>query len=330
MKLLQSNKVPIPLVYLVSSDDDLRTIPIGIPFIRGSEKDEKEFIKLLEFEVIYKSAIESGLPFNWKLLLKSYGYNNFIHGLAFSSKSEISRDTSLIEINTEVEKIIPSTDVKTFLADISYKVDIDTLKDLKVIPTWFSETIEQAVKTNILDSITWNSGFYNKKLNDISGAITLSNPNKNLIIIDISGSIPTSIAKATLLLSKTMSLQFYADLIITGAKSGIFEYSEVSSLDIDQLYQDYGQNNECKNFRAILSESRQYDNVIVFSDYHSPLDTWGNVHKISKEQANKICKFRVNKIFSFHTTSITALAGYAEMFDCENIEYIKNWVKYLD
>ena len=41
-------------------------------------------------------------------------------------------------------------------------------------------------------------------------------------------------------------------------------------------------------------------------------------------------KYKVNKIYSFHTTNFSKLAGYGEMFDCKNVEYIKDWVKDLN
>ena len=331
MELLQSKKMNIPLVYLVENDKELSTIPLGVPFIRASKKDYNEIVKMLEFQILLKSALATGLPFDWKKILKDNGYKDLYKSTAYSDPCVYINDDSSITVDTIIEKVTPSATIKEFIADISYQVDLEVLKDLKVIPIWFSSKIEDAIKSNILNSITWNPSLYNKKLDNTSGNITLSTPDRNLIIIDISASIPKSIAKACLLLSKTMVTQFFADLIITGARSGLFDYTEVDALDIDQVYQDYGQSNECKDFRAILSQHRNYDNVIVFGDNHSPLDSWEtNDKKLSFVQAHNVCNFKVNKIYSFHTTNFTRLAGYAEMFNCSNIEHIPNWVKDLN
>jgi len=330
MELLQSKKVSLPIVYLIENDKELATIPIGVPFIKGSKKDYNNYVKLLEFEILLKSAIATGLPFNWEKILRENGYRDLHKARAQSSECVYINDDSKITVDSTVEAVNPSATVGEFIADISYQVDLDCLKNLKVIPTWFSAKIEDAIKSNILSSITWNPSLYNKKLDNTSGSITLSTPDRKLIIIDISASIPKSIAKACLLLSKTMVTQFFADLIITGARSGLFDYTEVDALDIDQVYQDYGQNNECKDFRAILSQHRNYDNVIVFGDYHSPLDFWGSERSISKKQGYDICNFKVNKIYSFHTTNHSRLAGYADMFDCSNVEHVSNWVKDLN
>jgi hypothetical protein len=330
MELLQSKKFSLPIVYLIEDDKELATIPMGVPFIKGNKKDYNNYVKLLEFEILLKSAIATGLPFDWQAILQKNGYKDLFKSKAYSEQCIYINDDSKITVDTTINGVTPSVDVEEFIADISYQVDLDCLKNLKVIPTWFSSKIEDAIKSNILSSITWNPSLYNKKLDNTSGNITLSTPDRNLIIIDISASIPKSIAKACLLLSKTMVTQFFADLIITGARSGLFDYTEVDSLDIDQVYQDYGQNNECKDFRAIVSQHRNYDNVIVFGDYHTPLNSWGSDKKISFKQAYNICNFKVNKIYSFHTTNNTKLAGYAEMFDCSNVEHISNWVKDLN
>lgn len=330
MQILQSKKMSIPIIYLIENESELNSLPLGIPFIRGDNKYYNDYVKLLEFEILLKSAIKSGLPFNWEKILRENGYRDLYKTVASSFICEYSTDESKISIDKTLEKVEASKTISDFIEDISYQVDIETLKNLRVIPTWFSSTIEEAVKTNILNSIVWNPALYNKKLDNTSGSVTLSTPDRNLIIIDISSSIPKSIAKATLLLAKTMTTQFFADLIITGARSGLFDYTEIDGLDVNQIYTDYGQNNECKDFRAIVSQHRQYDNVIVFGDNHTPLDNWGREQKISFKQAYDVCNFRINKIYSFHTTNNDKLAGYAEMFNCSNVEYIKNWVKYLN
>ena len=53
---------------------------------------------------------------------------------------------------------------------------------------------------------------------------------------------------------------------------------------------------------------------------------------IKKDDGKKICQWSIGEIISLHTTSNYTLAGYADWFDVpnENIQYIKNWVKYLN
>lgn len=330
MKLLQSKKMNIPIIYLIYDDKDLNKLPLGIPFIIGSYDYYDEYVKMIEYDILLKSALKTKLPFDWYSILNDLGYENLYETVAYSEQCCYINDDNLFTIDKTIDTIVKPVTISKLIEDISYNVDIEYLKNLKVIPSWFSETIEENIKNNIFDSISWNPFLYNKKLDNITGAISLNNQEKNLIICDISSSIPKSIAKSLLMLSGTMSNLFYADLIITGRRSKLFDYEEINSLDIDEIYQIYGNSQECKDFRQIVSEHKKYNNVIVFGDNHTPLYGWYEEKEISFKQAYHICKFKVNKIYSFHVTENNKLAGYAEMFDCQNIEYMKNWVKDLN
>ena len=155
-----------------------------------------------------------------------------------------------------------------------------------------------------------------------------------ILVIDISGSIPESISKAILLLSKTMSSLFYSDLLITGSKSTLYDYSAVESLDVKTVYRENGKDNDQTYFKNLVSEYRKYNTVIVFGDNHSPSMSWHNTYNkggyIERKDGKKINKWEVKKIISFHTTSSTTLAGYADWFETENIEYKENWVRTLN
>lgn len=168
----------------------------------------------------------------------------------------------------------------------------------------------------------------------MTGGVDLTTPEKNLIIIDISGSIPKSISNSMLLLSKTMSTSFYADLLITGSKSTIYSYDTVDSLDIDFIYKENGIDNDQKVFMGLLKEYKKYDTVIVFGDNHSPLQSWRNEYNkktenLDLEEAKNLCKWDVKRVYSFHTTSNCDLAGYGVCFNTTDVVNMKNWVKYL-
>lgn len=321
IKLLSSKKVPLPMVYLVDSDEDVGTIPLGIPFVRGNFDLEKQYIKLLEYEILLKSALASGLPFCWRRILEENGYKNLRTFVAMSCMKD--DDSYFVK------------SVSDYLEDISYLVDLEYLKNLNLIPSWFSKNIEENIKINILNTILYNPNRYNKKLGLVSGDVSLINPEKNLIIIDISGSIPVSISKSILLLGKTMSNSYYADLLITGSKSTLYDYDEVGNLDPDAIYEENGKDNDQTYFKKIVSQYRKYNNVIVFGDNHSPGMKWRNDYNKDTEfihdaEGKKLCNWEVNKIYSFHTTSDTTLAGYGEWFNTRNIEYMKDWVKDLN
>lgn len=332
MRLLQSKRMAFPIIYLIENSKELDTIPLGVPFIRGNSKDYDAFVQLIEFEILLKSARATGLPFRWETILRENGYNNFFKTVA---RSEFVVSSKKGDTGEKGYDVTDPREVSDFLIDISYQVDIEYLKNLKVIPTWFGD-IEEAVKENILNSITYNPNLYNKKLDLCAGSVDLTTPERNLIIIDISSSIPRSISHAILLLCKTMSTQFFADVLITGSKSTLYDYTEVDALDVKKVYTDNGTDNDQVYFKGIVEQYRKYNTVIVFGDHHSPSQAWSNNYNkktsfIDRDFAkDHINKFEVKTIFSFHTTSNTELAGYGDWFTPSEIVHQKDWVRYLD
>lgn len=333
IKLIQSSKLHLPIVYLVETAKDLQDLPLGIPFIRGKMSEYKNCVQMMEFEVLWKSMMESKLPFSWKEILKENGYENTWHyGIATSSgmhDSEIS-DEDWIKLGTLEENNEGVIDASNFLNEISYKVDIDLIKDLKLVPSWLMD-IEAAVNENILNTVTYNPMLYTKKLDLPLGGLEFNSPKKNVIIIDISGSIPNGVSMTMLTLAKTMSDQFYADVLITGGKSVLYDYDKVDGLDSDELYSEIGQNNDQAYFKELISERRVYKTAIVFGDNDYPGHKWNRSDKaINEEDGKKLCKWEIENILSFHTHDVGKLAGYARWFNTSNVTHIKNWVKDLN
>lgn len=322
-KILKSEVgIPLPVVYLVESDEDLAKVPPGIPFIKGHMKDYDYIVTLFEIQVLFLTAEKTKLPFNWEKLLKKRGFTR----ISAHSKGSTYTDP---EIGSFYDSCI-----KEILIDTSYSVDLRVLKNLKIIPTWFSD-LENAVRENILQTIRYNPTLYNKKLGAMVGDAEFSSPERNAIIIDISGSIPMSISKAILALSKTMSLMFYADLIITGSKTTLYEYNRVKELDIEGIYHENGTDNDQIHFKKMVSEYKRYNNIIVFGDDHHPGQTWKNEFNtgtvdISYSEGKRISKWRVNKLISFHTMSNNRVAGYGTWFSPSKIEFQKDWVTDLE
>jgi hypothetical protein len=333
IKLIQSKRVQLPIVYLVETAKDLQNVPLGIPFIRGRMSDYNNCVQMMEFEVLWKSMIETDLPFSWKQILADNGYvNTWNYGIAKSSgmhDAEIS-DEDWMELGFLENKGGSAINASNFLNEISYKVDIDVIKDLKLIPCWLMD-IEAAVNENILNSVTYNPMLYNKKLDLPLGGLEFNSPKKNVIIIDISGSIPNGVSMTMLTLAKTMADQFYADVLITGGKSVIYDYDKVDGLVPDDLYSEIGQNNDQAYFKKLLSEKRVYKTAIVFGDNDCPGHKWSRSDKaITDVDGKKLCKWEIDNILSFHTHDNSKLAGYARWFDTYNVTHIDNWVKDLN
>lgn len=345
MKLLKSTKgIPIPKLFFVSDRNEIKKIPKGTPFIFGAASSEDYIVRILEYEVLYQAALRTGYPFDFKKILKENGFTG-LQNLSQSRGSDI-----FVDFKTEGEiKDVKIDEMKTikqssgalaeFIKDSSYYVDIEIIKKMNIIPVWL-DSVEEAVSTNIQNFAVHDNNMYNKKLDGMYGGIKLDSPKKNLIVIDISGSIPRAVSSTCLALAKNLSENFYADLLITGSKSTLYPYERISELDIDTIYDENGTDNDQVYFRKLLEEAeRDYNTAIVFGDNHSPCHAWSNdfnkdTSRISVEDGKKLCKWKVQKVVSFHTYTTKSngdqyTAGYADWFSPESIERIPNWVKDL-
>lgn len=339
MKLLESKKFTIPKVFLVTDRKDLSKIPIGVPFIFGDSDIENYLIRLLEYEVLYQNAVKSGYPFNFKQILKDAGYLDLADFgfdnptfVDFKTKKGYDED-SVLEDSMSVLGKDPSR-FKDFVRDSSCYVDIEKLKALNVFPTWL-DTIEKAIETNIHNFAMFNHNMYNKKLEGMYGGIELQSPNKNLIIIDISGSIPRAVSVTCLNLAKNLMQSFYSDLLITGSKSTLYQYENIHELDVTKVYSENGQDNDQVWFKKLVTqEKRIYKTAIVFGDNHHPGFCWRNTYNkgsrlISDEDGQKLCVWEVDNLISLHVKGTDHIAGYSRWFRPKKEERIPNWVKSL-
>jgi len=340
MELLTSEKLTLPQVYFISDRSKIKEIPIGVPFIYGDYSIKKNIVRILEYEVLFQSAVKTGFPFKFKEILKEQGYDDlytfhYTHPAYFDvikSDEDYFKLESLDLIKSK-EEIDYS--LQKFIRDSSAYVDIKKIKELNVFPVWMDD-VEQSLTENIHNFALFNPNMYNKKLEGMYGAIELTSPSRNLIIIDISGSIPKAVSSTCLTLAKFMGETFYADILITGSKSTLYFYENLSTLNVEKMYYENGTDNDQIWFKELLSSDvKKYKTVIVFGDNHHPGAKWSNefnrnAKNITDKDGKKLCKWKVDNIISFHTSSSKELAGYARWFTTDNIKNIKNWVKYLN
>lgn len=193
-----------------------------------------------------------------------------------------------------------------------FNVSIEELQALKMLPV-FLDDIATAIKTNLMNTMYMDG--YNKKLECNLGSWNGSDEAPNLIILDVSGSIPSGIAATMISLIETLRHQANADLIITSGRS---EYWAANT-DLptpDKLSVLIGGCNECIQFYDILRNrilGKHWGNVIIFGDNDSPLrhdiqnDLVGTgVKNIS---VNELQSTRIDRIMAFHTKS-NKIPGY--------------------
>lgn len=127
------------------------------------------------------------------------------------------------------------------------------------------------IKTNVVTGTLWSEG-WNKKKGAALGNFDRTGELRNLIIVDISGSIPIGISSTMLTLIDTLRSQVHADLIITGSKSRFYPY-EGELPSPQEIRNTIDRGNEAKEFYAILRDhiaGHHYGHVISFGDNDCP------------------------------------------------------------
>lgn len=311
---IKSKRVELPPIYLIENEEDFKQLPRGLPYVYGSQKELSFITIFLEFQVLYRSCIKTGIPVKWLDCLNKLGYKNHktyaLHsGGDYFESSEGNREISVDE----------------FVED-HYLVNFDKLSELKVIPKWLDD-IKLSVETNIIDEVTFDPMAFNKQLGMHVGAGAVAHQSKNLIILDVSGSIPTSIVKSITLLAKLMSKKFYADIMITSGKTVLIDYEDVDRTDIVDVARKSGGGNEGKMYFDIIKEPKEYNTIICFGDDDSPQ----GFSNIQENTFNEKCKFKVETLYSLHTEWKTSknLAGYCKAFNPKTVNKVSDWTTTL-
>lgn len=307
---IKSKRVELPPIFLVENEEDFKALPKGLPYIIG-KSSELQFITLfLEFQVLYRSCIKTGLPIKWLDCLKRIGYGNSLREYTLSSGGEYGIDGGGSR---------PEIDIDTFVED-KYIVDFDRLSELKILPVWLDD-IRTSIEANIIDEVIFDPTAYNKQLGMNIGAGNVTHSKKNLLILDVSGSIPRGVVVTITNLAKLMSKKFYADVMITSGKTVLIDYEQVPESDIIEIARLSGSGNEGVMYKAIVEEPKEYNTVICFGDDDCPAG-------FSKECTAKLTpRFRINTLYSLHTDSRSEnVTGYSKNFKPTTTHKVRDWV----
>lgn len=161
-------------------------------------------------------------------------------------------------------------DIEDYVGDLSSCVNIEVLQRLKLMPAFIGDILD-CIKINIGSGMRWREG-YNKRLGIPVGRFDSAGQLPNLIILDVSGSIPRGISATMIALIDTLRTQLSADLIITSTHSRFYPMG--SDLPSPQRIRDiFGYGNEAIDFFGILSNDirgHHYGHVFSFGDNDSP------------------------------------------------------------
>lgn len=161
-------------------------------------------------------------------------------------------------------------DLETYMGDLSSYVNIEMLQRLRLMPAFIGDILD-CIKLNIGSGLYWNEG-YNKRLGLPVGRYNAAPQLPNLVIIDVSGSIPRGISATMIALADTLRTQLSADFIVTGSNSRFYRHG--SELPSPQTIRDMiGYGNESHDFFGILTNEirgKHYGHVFSFGDNDTP------------------------------------------------------------
>lgn len=199
--------------------------------------------------------------------------------------------------------------IQQYVGDLSSSVDIDVLQKLGMMPKFLGD-VTDCIKHNISQSMRWTEG-YTKKLGYPLGKFNCKAELPNLLIIDVSHSIPDGIAATMLTLADTLRSQCNAELIITSRRSGYYPIG--AELPKPQTLRDYyGRSNESVEFLGILQKhiaGREFGHVISFGDYDNP--GWRAEGDNTIPNDIDIKGTKVHVVHHYHTYKDNTETGYA-------------------
>lgn len=203
-----------------------------------------------------------------------------------------------------------------FCADELNRVNVEQLQALGMLPAFMSD-VTDAIRTNLLTSMQWRDG-WNKRLSCAMGDFSVGTKAPNLIILDISGSIPTGISATMLELIDSLRSQAEADLIVTGGSSYYWPASaELPSPE--WIRANVSTANEAVMFYQILRErlaGRHFGNVISFGDNDCPVD-FARYEGIADVDDSCAYGITVDRVMHYHTWQ-KRVTGYAKWVHVAN------------
>lgn len=304
--------IELPRLYIAENQADIKlAMDKGIPFIRWTKGQDalirmllRPLLEQMFPHIMWSKVLGNKRKFRTEVEIYERADEEFEGTLATEAEPEedewvprdslveddeplfVDEDGNLTELSCSTtgqrtfltsEHEMPTVhklDIETYVGDMSSYVDLEILQRLRLMPAFIGDILE-CVKLNVGSGLYWNEG-YNKRLGLPVGRYNSSPQLPNLIILDVSGSIPRGISATMISLVDTLRTQLSADLIITSSNSRFYPMG--SKLPDPQTIRDkFGYGNESHDFFGILNKEirgRHYGHVFSFGDYDTPDYRW--------------------------------------------------------
>ena len=237
------------------------------------------------------------------------------HGTSYIAEDYREFDNSGIQ---DVEdRTVP---IDEFCFDEASHVNVETLQALGFLPK-FMDDAAAAIRINLENRMQWRE-CWNKRLGAAIGDVDYGTEAANLIILDISGSIPEGISATMLRLIDSLRTQTNAEVIITGSTSMYWGDGE-DLPDPKWIRDNIGYGNESRMFFKILRDhvqGRHFGNVISFGDNDCP---YYRFDQKDTPENNPLVGVQVDRVMHYHTTfnRETGYARWVKIF-CPDAEQV--------
>lgn len=318
MHQLKAAGVQLPKIYVCDDETDAEVCRSnGIPYVRWKGSDD-DLIKLVFYPVLKKKFPHV----KWEKIL---GMDSITDpGVCYNRGQYNYYSNDGEDCTSEC-----TTPLTKYCGDLEHKVNVEQLQDLKLLPKFLGD-IADNIRENYADYL-YHEG-WNKKYGAPVGSYGPTGQAMNLIIIDVSASIPFGIAATLLSLADTMRANAQAGLIITGGKSLYFDISEPLPTP-EELRRMVPRSQESRMFTRIIKEhvvGKHIGNVICFGDEDAP----EMFDRYTWEHDAKMCNIgyegtQVDAIWGYHTDWRNTLPGYCKWAEKLNpnaeIHYDNEW-----
>ena len=279
-KLVVGN-LPVPKLYIAEDAEEAAVLKgKGLPYlIRPVGMSDEHIAKFALLQ-----TLEKMFPYvQWRKIFEIPSYETIIvdvpdgEGTAHQSGSDVDDELHVADIaenerffSGKVDEDYGERPLDQYVGDMSAVVEIEELQQLHMLPV-FLDDIATAIRKNLY-GLEWTEG-YNKKRGIPLGNFDAGHEAKNLIILDVSGSIPRGISATMLTLIHTLKEHANAALIVTGSTSYFWDVDE-EPWSAQMIRNKVGYGNESDMFMNILRDNiigQHWGNVICFGDADRPM-----------------------------------------------------------
>ena len=329
LKRFTYGTIPMPKLFIAENEVDAKTArDAGLPYLIWKDSEEELMrtvlmptMRKLFPAVAVKSSVKTVTIFEPVVRKTEYvPYDEDATGIAVQGAARYDEnDTVVSDFDYKIKNI------DKYMGSFQESVVLDALQDLGMLPSFVGD-IKDCIQKN-LQSNLWSEGWNKKKRSPI-GKFEAAGELPNLILIDVSASIPKGISATMIALAETLCSRCNAELIIHSDNAiwyGVGDQLPKRS----EVRNKFGMCNGSYEFGKVLLEhvsGREFGNVIAFGDFDS-----FSTYKagLPKNWEDKWEKPVIHHLWNFHTC-VNDRCGFVNWADPIEESFNNTWTQGID